>query len=262
MKRALTLLLMLSGMASAAQLGTATPLSNTGICSVFDCQGLTTTKLNNRVTYVGAPRGGAFAYLVGGRIRLMGWYGYPQGESPPYPSWDKVNRLSVIATGRPAPTVLKAYITAEGWEGRGINVAAFKGKIFPSGTAVFGGAPGDGPNARYTAFYVAEAAYARELAALINRQEPYVAIAAAEAFMKSFGLTPKAGSCQQASSIGRKSQFSEAQQDRWYAYFRARGFNATGCCGAPPTFHLPGLSGSSVFVDVWHNETDVCIGTG
>lgn len=263
MKRVLSLFLLTSGLASAAQLGSATSLAQTGICAVLECKGMTTTKLNDRVTYAGTPGGGAFAYLVGGRIRMLGWYGYPQGESPLYPSWDKVNRLAVIATGRPAPTALKTYVTATGWDGtKGINVQAFKGKTFASGTAVFGGVPGNGPNARYTAFYVAEAAYARELSALINRSEPYVAIAAAEAFMKTFGLTPKPGSCQQSSSIGRKNQFTEAQQQRWFAYFDARGFNRTGCCGAPPTFHLPGNSGSLVYIDVWHNETDVCVGTG
>lgn len=263
MKSTLLLVLMLIGTASAAQLGTATPLASTGICGVLECKGMITAKLNNRVTYVGTPGGGAFAYLVGGRIRMMGWYGYPQGDSPPYPSWEKVNRLAVIATGRGAPTVLKNHMTATGWDGtKGINVDAFKGATFRSGNFIFGGVPGGGPDALYTAFYVAEASYARELSALINRNEPYTAIAAAESFMKTFGLVPKPGNCQQASSVGRKAQFSEAQHERWYAYFKARGFNPTGCCGAPPTFHLPGLSGSSVYVDVWHNETDICVGTG
>lgn len=261
--RALPLTLLLAGAASAAQLGSTTALARTGICTVFDCKGLTTTKLNDRVTYVGAPGGGAFAYLVGGRLRLMGWYGFPQGDSPLYPSWDKVNRFALLATGRPVPTALKNHITATGWDGtKGINVDSFKGKTFLSGTAIFGGVPGSGPNARYTAFYVAEAAYARELSTLINRQEPAVAIAAAERFFKTFNLTPKAGGCQLSSSIGRKNQFTEAQQDRWYDTLVALGFNPTGCCGAPPTFHLPGLSGSFLYIDPYHNETDVCVGTG
>lgn len=261
--RILPLALLLCGAASGAQLGSTTPLAKTGICTVFDCKGMITTKLNDRVTYVGTPGGGAFAYLVGGRLRMMGWYGYPQGESPLYPSWDKVSRLALLATGRPAPATLRNYVTATGYDGsRGIDVNSFRGRSFPSGTAVFGGVPGSGPNARYTAFYVAETDYARELSSLINRQEPAGAIAAADRFFKTFNLTPRPGSCELSSSIGRKTQVSEAQKERWYVHLRSLGFNVTGCCGSPPTFHLPGLSGSYLYIDPYHNETDVCVGTG
>lgn len=260
--RALCLTLLLSGAASGSQLGSTTSLAKTGICTVFECQGMVTTKLNNRVTYVGTPGGGAFAYLVGGRLRLMGWYGYPQGDSPLYPSWNKVNRFALLATGRPAPIALKSHITATGYDGsKGINVNSFKGRSFPSGAAVFGGVTGSGANARYTAFYVAETNYARELSSLINRQEPATAIAAADRFFKTFNLTPKPGRCQYSSSIGRVNQFSEAQANRWYAHLKSLGFNTTGCCGAPATFHLPGLSGSYIYIEN-RSEIDVCVGTG
>lgn len=248
--------LVFSGSAQAAPLlgqrvdltrGAASALRSTGICTDLTCENTVIARIDARTIYLGALDRGAFTYLVDGRVAMVGWMGRPLGELPLTPTPAQFNRLAQKVAGQSLPAAW-TKATLQNWDQSvGLDPTRVTRVTRPS--AIFGGKVGD--TAWYT-IYIAQPAHEARLRALINRREPRNARAVAERFLRdaSGPLSTQRDQCPAGSKpLIATLLLDNKTQDGFREYFRRRAMPSIGCCGAPPTFALPGLSASSVSIE-------------
>ncbi|GGO33506.1 hypothetical protein [Deinococcus humi] len=134
-------------------------------------------------------------------------------------------------------------------------------------STVYGSKTGSGA---WMTLYMVQSAHEVRLRALINRVEPANAQAVAARFIQAMKgpLSPIPGRCRaKETPLMATVLLDDTTYTRFNAYFRKLGMPATGCCGSPPTWSLPGLSGSSVYVetrsfDVGAELPNACVGGG
>lgn len=227
--------------------GAQTALRATGICTELSCNDAVIVKIDAATTYLGALYGGAFTYLVNGRVAMVGWMGRPHGESPLTPTPAQFNRLAqkVAASALP-PTWLKATWT--NWN-QSVGLDPGATPLVTQKNAVFGGKV---KNGGWYTLYIAQPAHAVRLRALINRVEPKNAQAIAGRFVRDLGgpLSPNRDQCPAGTQpLVATLLIDEKTYKVADAYFRARGMPAIGCCGGPPSWALPGLSASNIALE-------------
>lgn len=243
--------------------GAAAAMRATGVCNLLSCQGAVIATIDPQTTYLGVLDGGAFMYLVGGRIAMVGWMGRPHGESPLTPTPAKFHRLSQVVAGQGIP---QSWLSAT-WENWDQSLGLDPGKVKRSvqGNAVYGGKWGNG--AWYT-LYISQAPQEPRLRALINRVEPKNAQAIATRFRNAMGgpLSPMKDRCKKGTMpLMANVLVDNGAYNRFNAYFKRLNMPAIGCCGGPASWSLPGLSASSVWVETRDYESDVeppnaCVG--
>ncbi len=220
-------------------------------------------KIDPRTTYLGVLDGGAFTYLVDGRVAMMGWMGRPHGEYPLTPSPAQFNRLAATGAGQAIPrSWLK--LTWTNWNNT-LGLDPMKVPRAVQGSTVYGAKTGS-----WMTLYMVQAAHEVRLRALINRVEPANARAVAARFVGSMKgpLSTAPGRCSaKETPLMASVLLDDAAYKRMDAYFKKLGMPATGCCGAPATWNLPGLSSSSVYVETRSFDErmelpNACVGVG
>ena len=232
--------------------GATAALRSTGVCVELSCNDVISAKIDNQTTYLGSSWHGAFTYLVDGRVAMVGWVGIALGESPLSPAPSQFNRLSQKVAGVPMPktwwnATLRNYDQ---------SVGLYPGRVprTVTKTAIF-----DTKVDRWETIYIAQPAHEQRLRALINRKEPRNAQAVADRFVQDMRgpLSSQQGQC----PAGEKPLMATSRlhaiwdSTEWPnpnsidRYFLQRGMVQIGCCGAPSTYSLPGLSGSAVTIE-------------
>lgn len=234
--------------------GADAALRSTGICAELACKSVVIAKLDPATTYLGALDEGAFTYLVDGRVAMVGWMGRPHGESPLTPTPAQFNRLAQKVAGSGLPQAwLKTTWT--NWN-QSVGLNPMKVALVTQKNAVFGGKWSSG--GWYT-LYIAQPAHAVRLRSLINRKEPNNAQAIATRLVRDLGgpLSPKRDQCPAGTKPLMATLLIDEQTYKAVdAYFKQRGMPGIGCCGAPPTWSLPGLSASSIALETRNFRSD------
>lgn len=229
--------------------GPAAALRSTGVCVELTCEDVVIAKIDDRTTYLGGLTRGAFTYLVDGKVAMVGWVGRAFGESPLSPAPSQFNRLSQKVAGVAMP---KSWWNAT-WRNYDNSVGLYPGRVprVVTQTAIF-----DTKVRPWETIYIAVPAHEKRLRALINRVEPQNARAISERFVKEIrgSLSNQLPQC----PAGTQPLMSATAWDRiWESnntnkieeFFKQRAMPAVGCCGAPASYSLPGLSASVVTIE-------------
>lgn len=266
---------MLSGLASGAMAapvlgqrvdlsrGAARALASLGVCRPLSCRDVVSARIDTHTLYVGALDEGAFTYVVDGRVAMVGWMGRPHGESPLTPSPAQWNLVSRMVTGQDMPGAWR-QATWTNWDGSP-GLDPDKLQRVQQGAFVSGAKTG-----AWMTVYAVQAAHEVRLRGLINRAERSNARAVALRFIRQHTgpLAAEGRGCEASSlPLMAAGRLDDAASRRFAAYFKTLAMPATGCCGAPATFTLPGLSASSVFIETRARDSsgmtpNACVGVG